>query len=552
MMSVLLAVPVSASSVNTVEIRAIIHSDGSATMEEVWDINISNNLKTEWYVAKHYLDNMDILDLSVEEHIGDSVVPFETLSVWKEKASRFEKAGKCGLLSAKGGYEICWGFGESGHHKYKVIYTITNIVKAYQDGDAMKFNFLSEMAGGVDSVNIYLSSDHLSFEYPATRIWVSGYSATYNFVDDGIAVLGNDRFLKSDSAAILLAFDPGLLSPADKRAATLDEIINPKMGGSMWDNIIFAIVFIIALLFGIFMLPVLMIRKRRKQFEILNNAPYCRELPFEGNIGVAYARLCDIYKKTSGNIITCFLLKWIQTGQVEIVNTDFGKASIKLHTARPDLPVFEVSLYRMFIAAAGSDMILRHKDFKKWAHNNYGEIKRWLLEYRAFYKNELVNMGIYEVASVKHRFKKSNETEFIDTPLAQSMTMRAFGFKRYLGDFTRVNKHAASEGGQPIAGYSDWPFQSVDEREVREVWDQYLIFAHLFGIADRVEAQFKELYPDSFYQEDPRYIGGSLYLASIVATSSFSQSMQLLLGVFSGGVGGGAGGFSGGGGAGLR
>ena len=106
------------------------------------------------------LDNMNILDLSVQEDTGDSTVSFETLSVWNKYASRDEKAGKCGLLEAYAGYEICWGFGKLGHHKYTVTYTVTNIVKSYQGGDAMSFNFLSKAAGGVSSLNIYLNSDH--------------------------------------------------------------------------------------------------------------------------------------------------------------------------------------------------------------------------------------------------------------------------------------------------------------------------------------------------------------------------------------------------------
>ena len=158
-------------------------------------------------------------------------------------------------------------------------------------------------------------------------------------------------------------------------------------------------------------------------------------------------------------------------------------------------------------------------------------------------------MGVYKVVPVKRRSKVSDETEFCDTPLAQDMTLRAFGFKRYLEDFTSVNKREAREGSLPAAGRSDWPFQSVNEREVREVWDQYLIFAQLFGIADRVAAQFKELYPNSLEHEDLRYFGGSLYFASIAVSNALSQSVQQNMGSFSGG---GAGGFSGGGGGGGR
>ena len=159
-------------------------------------------------------------------------------------------------------------------------------------------------------------------------------------------------------------------------------------------------------------------------------------------------------------------------------------------------------------------------------------------------------MGVYEVVPVKGRPKTSEETEISETPLAQEMTLRAFGFKRYLEDFTRVNEREAREGGLPDGERSDWPFKSVDEHEVRGIWDQYLVFAQLFGIADRVATQLKEFYPNSSFHNDLRYTGGSFYLASIMVSNSFSQTMQQ---ANIGGIpGGGAGGFSGGGGAGGR
>ena len=587
----------SANTINSVEIWAIIHSDGSAAMKEIWDIYIADDSNTEWFVAKHNLDNMDILDLSVQEDKGNGVITFETLGAWDENASRIEKAGKCGLLSANGGYDICWGFGELGSHKYTVAYTITNVVKGYQDGDAMSFNFLSDAAGGVGSLNIYLASDHFSFEYPATRIWAYGYSETSNFVDGGITILGNGRFSQSDYAAIVLAFDPGLLSPADRRAETLDEIISlNKERRNIWmmpENVAVDFIIVIICIFCAVGLPLILTRKRRKLFKTLRKAPYCQELPFEGNIGATYARLFDL-NMANGGVIDCILLKWIQSGQVEIVtNTDYGEETIRLRAAKPDLPQFEASMYRMFKDAAGPDMVLRIRDFKKWAYKNHREIERWLLEYRSFYRNELVRMGVYEVVPVKRRLKAPKK-EFRDAPLAHDMTLRAFGFKRNLEDFTKVNERDAHvilhgildergahgvrdvhdtphgilderdahgvrdahgesyarEGVLPADGRPDWPFQSVSEHEARKVWDQYLVFAQLFGIADRVATQFKGLYANSAYQDDPRYIGGSFYLASIAVSNAFSQPVQQLhIGGFSGG---GIGGFSGGGGAGGR
>jgi len=233
----LFVVPVHANTIESVEMWVDIQNNGSANIKEVWEINITNGANTEWYAAKHNLDNMDIENLVVAEIAADgSIIQFETLPDWNVKASREEKAGKCGLLQANGGYEVCWGFGTLGHHKYIITYTITNLVKGYQGGDAMCYNFLSEAAGGADKLNIYLILNDAPMEFPQTRVWVYGFKAQSEFKDDGISVLSQGRFSQSDYATVLLAFDPGILSPADLRSETLEDIIALNMSGSIWEN----------------------------------------------------------------------------------------------------------------------------------------------------------------------------------------------------------------------------------------------------------------------------------------------------------------------------
>ena len=41
-------------------------------------------------------------------------------------------------------------------------------------------------------------------------------------------------------------------------------------------------------------------------------------------------------------------------------------------------------------------------------------------------------------------------------------------------------------------------FSSMNTKEVMEVklWDEYLMFAYLFGIADKVAKQLKDMYPE--------------------------------------------------------
>ncbi|MCL1983108.1 MAG: DUF2207 domain-containing protein, partial [Clostridiales bacterium] len=546
-LSLLFVVPVFANSINKVEIWVNILSDGSATVKEVWDIDVTNASNTEWYVAKHNLDNMDILDLLMVENKSDSsIVSFETLSAWDENASRSEKAWKCGLLKADGGYDICWGFGELGHHKYTLTYKITNIVKGYQGGDAMSFKFLSEADGGAGSLNIYLKAKDFAFENPETRVWVFGYNATSSFVGGGISVVGNGRFLQDDYAVIMLVFNTGLLSPSDQRSETIGQIMDLNLKGSALAdgnsptptptptptatpmptpvrsssgfNFLHIImnrqfVSLLILLLILKLMPCLKINDLKAEILPLlshySKVPYCRELPFDGDVGAAYVRLRDIGYAKESSIVGCFLLKWIRTGQIEIVSASDGisgnreKTAIQLYAAEPDLPLLEAKVYRMITTASGRDGVVRNKDFRRWAKKNYGDIIRWLKAYYDYNKDELVRMGVYEVVHDKRMFGRGSVTFFHDTPITQDITLKALGFRRYLVDFASFNEHEA---------------QKV------ELWGQYLAFAQLFGIANRVAAQFKDLYPSRFVQNNLEYDDN--FMAAAAISHSFSNSMQ--------------------------
>ena len=99
-------------------------------------------------------------------------------------------------------------------------------------------------------------------------------------------------------------------------------------------------------------------------------------------------------------------------------------------------------------------------------------------------------------------------------------------------------------------------------KEVMEVklWDEYLMFAYIFGIADKVAKQLKDLYPEVLEDPNARIDYNTIvYVSNISRTSTSSansaraaaESYSSGGGGFSSG-GGGGGSFGGGGGAGGR
>ena len=103
-------------------------------------------------------------------------------------------------------------------------------------------------------------------------------------------------------------------------------------------------------------------------------------------------------------------------------------------------------------------------------------------------------------------------------------------------------------------------FSRMDTKEVLEVhlWDEYLMFAYLFGIADKVAKQLKNLYPevlndpynDSYFDYNTILFIDNLSTRSVSAATSARSAAESYSGGgggFSSG-GGGGGSFGGGGG----
>lgn len=526
------AVTVNASEINTVEMWVVIHADGSATIKEAWDISIDGSANTEWYVTRHNLDNMQISNLVVEEVTDDEVITFETLDRWDVHASRDEKAQRCGLLETDGGYDVCWGFGETGHHKYNVSYNITDIVKGYKGGDAMGFVFLDNTAGGVNTLNIYLQADDFDFIYPNTRVWVMGYKAQSTYTDGGISVLSDGRLSKNNYAAVMIAFDPHQLNPADQRGDSIDEFIDIGLKGSIWEDdntdkisepinvkskMLKQSGKIILLIIIMYIFTIYLHRKSvskstveyNEEKRLYKKVDHCRELPFGGDIIAAYTRLNSLEKVPEGRLIGCYLLKWMRTGQVSIITEKVGfivkrdQEAIQLNQTHTVMSDLERELYNMVCTAAGSDGILQEKEFEKWSRKKYDVISKWFSRYKSTGDSNLENMGVYERVPVKRLFGLIQSTKRSVSDKGKKLTENMLGFKRYLDEFTIINEREAHEV---------------------ELWEEYLIFAQLFGIADRVMAQFQQLYPDYFAR--PEVKGGYYNAHSIVTVMAVSDSFS--------------------------
>ncbi|MBP5637512.1 MAG: DUF2207 domain-containing protein, partial [Bacteroidales bacterium] len=185
-------------------------------------------------------------------------------------------------------------------------------------------------------------------------------------------------------------------------------------------------------------------------------------------------------------IVGAFFLKWIEDGVLKVVVDDptakKQRVNLALTDVLPDnIHSQELLLYNMVVEAAGENRILEKNEFQKWSRAHYASICNWPS------KVEGEGRGVWNAASQEERKK-----------IVQ--------FKNFLQDFTLMNER---EAGQVM------------------LWKDYLVYAQLFGIADKVTENFQKLYPAEF-KEFTESMGVSSYglMHTVTTTSSYANLMM--------------------------
>ena len=497
LLAVLSPLNVLASDVKNLEISVVLYRNGDAYVEERWDIDLDDSdAKSEWYVKHKAQSGMRIEDLQVEGYIPgkNGLQKFETLGSWDVDASRDEKAGKCGINN---GDEICWGFGGYGRHQYVVSYILTNLVKSYDTNDGFNHCFV-DMNCDIENACVTIwPDDSINISEANTRRWAFGHKGRIEFGDSCIVVTPSETIGNGKRIIVMLEFDKGIFEPAVKADTTWEQRKQEALAGSdfadseeddwgFWDYVIAAVLVLfcfvfyflarylagviidfflyilwktLKLLWWIVSLAPLRLYYRRKRIGIAKGR-YCREVNPEWTL-VKNRSLVDelsyIFNMNEEHLLGAIILRLISRGDISIVKENWkGKLTDMMKIERPVKRVSKElegddriceQVLKVLTQASGSDLVLQPNEFEAWGKSHYGMVK------------EIVNA-----------LEEDADDEYIDKNGAD-----VFGLKAFLEDFSLLN-----------------------ERGIMEVklWDNYMIYAHFFGIADKVRAEMKKLNPE--------------------------------------------------------
>ena len=546
-----------ASTVKRLDILVKLLPNGDGLIEERWDIDVtSSDAKTEWYVAHRNLGERRIMDLRMTGFVPDAKgpMPFETLDDWDVDWTRSEKTGRCGINN---GNEICWGFGNYGRHEYTVNYRLTNLVQAYDTHDGFNHCFV-DMNVPVEQATVTLFADSLvQLNDSNTLRWAFGYHGSIEWQGDSLVAQTDEAIGDGKGRMILmLQFEKGLFTPTSQSGKTWEEVKSRALEGSDWENegrasggddedltfwdwvlVLGAIfwpflVLLLPAIWWVVSLKPLRVKLKRMRLGIADGN-YCREVDERWSLvkNAGVLRKLSYFTMYPGNkhkeIIGALLMRLVSAGKVSFVEwTDEKKKNakpkkcLKVESPFKDKPETGDSdealgqrVLWFLTKASGDDLILQPHEFSSWAAWHREEMNSFLKLLRTKPNKDYVN------ANAKDLFELRN----------------------FLKDFTLVG-----------------------ERHVEEValWDEYLVYAQLFGLAKQVSEEMHKVNPEYFKMSQ---LGKNLDVVDASYVSTWSSSFYRAVhppvesSTFGGSSGhsssssfGGGGGFSGGGGGGGR
>lgn len=477
------------------DILVVLARNGDAYITETRTMDIDNE-GTECYIVIGNLNGSEVRDLRVSD---ESERDFTQLDDWDIEASRSYKAGKCGIVTKRDGYELCWGLGDSGSRTYTTSYTVTNLVKGYDDADGFNYMFVAQgISPSPDHVKVtIMPEDTVKFSVENTKTWGFRYRGDINFMNYRVVAESSEPFESRSAMIVMCRFDKGLFEPTDIRDDSFESVKEHALDGSDYtddeewtkeDTFI-----LISLILGILALPTIglcwyLIYVWRARRKVNKNLMWYREIPYDGNL----QRVNDVLNAYSyfstdyNNLLSACILKLINLGAITIEQKQNSKGKIVqsfvIHNLKQadSQPQLLKQVHNIFKQAAG-DPVLEPNELKAYMRSKYNQS----------ITDSFINT-LHTKTSISQYKDEAEEVR------------QVFGLKKFLKEFSLI-----------------------DERHVAEVslWKDYMIFATLFGIADQVIKDMKKINPEYFNMDKvAQQMADDMTLPTIYSTMHSSTS----------------------------
>ena len=498
---------VKADKIYSVDMKIDIEKDGTANITEVWDVKASGG--SEWYKQINNLGNSILSNYKVS--MDGNIL--QNKPYWNINESMQEKAGYYGINKTSNGLELCFGKTDKKRHKFTLTYTISNYVFNTNDSQVLYWTLLPNV--DLDNFSIEVSS---YYSFPdILDVWGYGYKGLA-YVKDGKINMSNDGKLKDEYVVLLAKFPLNTFATTNRYLDynTFNDVyIKASYGSFEYEYEESGISFIEGISTGIFVLFCIIISifpqyiiayvvslirvifskfvNNYKNYIYKDNKkikkrmiPFFKEIPC--NKDIYYANFLinvNNFTYNDSNIIEALILKLIKDKNINIRNENLNKIFnrkkqvIEFSNNPCFYSEYERKLFLMMRTASKDDNILEFREFKKWIKGNYyviDDFRRDIFnnEVKKLQYNQQINIVDVEVKRNTWRYMSVMDDNIYND------SIKIYGLKKYLENFSKIN--------------------SKETIEIH-LWEEYLIFASLFGIADKVSKQFKKINSEILKQE---------------------------------------------------
>ena len=517
------------------DIRVVLYKNGDALISETRKMTIDSE-GTECYIGLANMGQSTIKDLTVTDETGARYVYTD----WDVSESRSWKQYKCGIVTTKRGYELCWGLGAEGERTYTTTYIMTGLVRGYPDACAIRHVFLDTAVSPKPEharVAITTADTTMVISDETCGLWGFKFQGELWF-ENGYMMAETTEPMNSEAGLYLMArfpkemFEPTIWeedSFEDKKEEAFEgsdyeyDEDEDDMSGFEWLMFILVYGGVALLVIGSVVWRIYSVWSAKRKLN--KNLLWYRDIPLNGNLQEAN-KILNAYKYFNSdynNLMSACILKLISMGIITIETKPNHKGKMEPNFVIHDYkeidkqPVLMRQLYKIFKESAGSDRVL-----EPW-------------ELKSYMRSTSHQSVIDQFVTTLHAKKDLSKY-----PPTDKGVNEVFGLRKFLKEFTLL-----------------------DERELKEVtlWKDYMIYATLFGIADKVIKEMKQVNPAYFDMDRvASQMADDMTLPLIYSTLQRSTSSAVAAkaarehrahgGGGHSSWGGGGGGFSGGGGGG--
>lgn len=595
---------------NLLQFEAQIQEDGSMVVTEYWNIDIED---TNTLYKTFKLDNSrysTITDVTVTDITNGQNQPFRKID-----QEMYHVTQNCyyGLVNKNGMFEIAWGVGldnSSETKEYKIQYTVEDAIAKYQDKAELYWQFVGEdfevnaqkVVGTITLPQSATSKDEI-------RVW--GHTEDLNgeiyVVDSNTIEFEVDGRNAGNFIEVRTLFPTEMITSTNRGAnkERLQEVIQEEtvwaeeanQKRQMRQNIRYGIAMIEGVI--VILLCIVLIKairkklkkaKSLKKIEPTQEIMYFREMPREDATPAEALYLLkeqtmpfistEIGKIFSATLLDLSLKKCIS---FEVVKNEKGKEEIYLDLkegttvtltkeegvilkflieafdGKDKITVKELERY---IQKSQTKVVKLKDDIDKWVPSRLQELelqdKKEKEEY-AKYNSQFGGNVVGLIFSIMIGAITAMElTPWVLIGVIPLVILEII----HLGVISHVQSKINVFTQKGVDEIEKWKglkkymeeFSMLDKKELPEIvlWERFLVYATVFGIAQKVLKQLKIVYPNI---EEMAEINNYTYLYFMMHTNfstSFSNAVSTSMSSSYSSATGGGGGFSGGGGGGRR